>query len=51
MRAKIQQTKRQKLILHISLSETELNNYLLQTGKQPQNIFTILIYKKEGRTK
>jgi len=45
MKARIQQTKRNKLILHLSLSESELENYLLQKGKQPENLFRIIIHK------
>jgi len=46
MKAFMQKTKKDKLVMHISLNEFELEHYLLQTGKQPEGIFTIIIHKK-----
>jgi len=43
MKAKISQTKTGKLLLYVSLDEFEREEYLLQKGKQPSGLFTIII--------
>jgi len=51
MRARLQQTKRSNLILHLSFNQDELNQYQLQTGKQPPTIFTIMVHRRKWAMK
>jgi hypothetical protein len=46
MHATIQQTKTGKLILHVCVDEGETEKYLLQNGKQPEGIFTIIVHAR-----
>ena len=49
MKARLQQTKKKKLILHLSFTEEELRKYRLVTGKQPSGAFIIQIHRREKK--
>lgn len=44
--AYIQQTKSNKLILHISLSQHDMDELCLERGEVPKDIFKIVIHRR-----
>ena len=46
LKASLQETKKGKLILHLSIPEFDLREHCLQTGTQPKDLIKIIIHRK-----